>query len=221
MITFILAEAELELVPEEIQAHPHVLARARRRRRAPEHLLLDQASDHKAMRELPEGDRRGRPDILHLCLLLVQDSPLNKRGLARVLVHTRRNELIRVRQDARLPRSQSKFYQLCEDLLRQGSVPRDDPLLTLEWDRDLASIVDEAPAPRVLLDEGGAPARSPFFADLARQGDLTVVLGAFPRGSYRQARGEWFDHAASVAAEPLSAWSALVPVLAGVEDAFL
>lgn len=223
MITFLLAEAELELVPEEIRSDPVLQARAKKRRRAPEHLVLDQALDHKAMKCLPEGDRRGRPDLVHFPLLLLQDSPLNARGRLRVLVHTRHDELIRVRPDTRIMRNQAKFVQLAEDLLRQGRVPLDDPLLTLERGRTLPSILDEEThGPRVLLDEAGPLARSARFAGLARaHEDLTFVAGAFPRGAYRQAQAARFDHVLRVADEPISLWSALVPVLAGCEDAHL
>ena len=222
MRTFVLAEAELELMPPELHDDPGVVARARKRRRPVEHLVLDQALDHKAMKALPQGDRRGRPDIVHVLLLLLQDSVLNAGGEARVLVHTRHDELVRVRADTRLMRNQAKFVQLAEDLLRQGHVPRDDPLLTLEWDRDLASVLDECPGPRVLLDEAGVPARSPWFADLGRaHADCTVVLGAFPRGGFRSAQRAWFDHVVRVADRPVSAWTALVPALAGLEDARL
>ena len=76
--------------------------------------------------------------------------------------------------------------------------------------------------PRVLLDEGGPLARTPRFADLARShADLTFVLGGFPRGAFRQAPHDAFDHVLRVADEPLAVWSALVPVLAGCEDALL
>lgn len=220
MITFILAEAEVELVPRALHRHPRVVARAKKRRRAAEHLLLDQAADHEAMRSLEEGDRRGRPDIAHVWLLLVMDSLLARRGLARALVHTRNDELIRVRPDARLPRSQPKLYQLLEDLLRQGEVPLGDPLLTLERGRSLESVVrEEARGARVLMDVGGEAGRTAAFADLARAGDLTIVTGGFPRGSFRQAKREWFDRVLRVADEELTVWSAMVPVLAGCEDA--
>jgi rRNA small subunit pseudouridine methyltransferase Nep1 len=219
VITFILAEAEVELVPRALHRHPRVVARAKKRRRAAEHLLLDQAADHEAMRSLEDGDRRGRPDIAHVWLLLVMDSLLARRGQARALVHTRNDELVRVRPDARLPRSQPKLYQLFEDLLRQGEVPLGDPLLTLERGRSLESVVrEEARGTRVLMDVGGESGRAARFADLARAGDLTIVTGGFPRGSFRQAKREWFDHVLRVADEELTVWSAMVPVIAGCED---
>lgn len=222
MITLVLGEAEVELMPPELRRHPKVLARAKRRRRAPEHLLLDQAADHEAMRGLPESERRGRPDLAHVVLLLLQDSLVNARGQLRVLVHTRHDELVRVRPDTRIMRNQAKLYQLLEDLLRQGVVPRDDPLLTLERGRPLRDVVRQLPGTKVLLDESGELARAADFTALARENDdVTILLGAFPRGGWRSVGANDVDLVLRVADEPLSAWSALVPVLAGLEDAYL
>jgi rRNA small subunit pseudouridine methyltransferase Nep1 len=223
LITFLLAEAEIERMPRELHEDLHVVARAKKRRRAPARLLLDQAVDHEAMRALAaDADRRGRPDIAHIWSLLVMDSLVAKRGLARVLIHTRHDELIRVRGDARLPRSQPKFYQILEDLLRQGEVPLGAPLLTLERERPLERVVrEEAKGTRVLMDVGGELGRAARFAELARGGDLTIVTGGFPRGDFRQAKREWFDHVVRVADEELTVWSAMVPALAGIEDALL
>jgi rRNA small subunit pseudouridine methyltransferase Nep1 len=218
LITVLLADAALELMPPELRRHPKVLARAKRRRRDPERLLLDQALDHEAMRGLRDAERRGRPDITHVCLLLLLDSPLNAAGRLRVLVHTQDDALIRVDPATRIMRNGAKFAQLVEDLLRQGEVPAGRPLLTLERGVRLPDALP--PGPVVLLDEAGTLARTPEFARLARaHPDLTLVLGAFPRGAIREPPRA--DHVLRVADAPLSAWSALVPALAGFEDALL
>jgi rRNA small subunit pseudouridine methyltransferase Nep1 len=220
VITLVLAEAELELVPAELHKHPKLVARAKKRRRSVEHLLLDQAVDHEAMKELPNGDRRGRPDIAHMWMLLALDSLLSRRRKLRVLVHTRSDELIRVSEKTRIMRSQTKFYQLMEDLLRQGRVPLQAPLLTMEPKRSLDSIVrEEARGTKVLMDVGGDLWRAPEFAAAARAStDITLMTGGFPRGSFRQAKPAWFDRVVRVADEELTVWSAMVPALAGLED---
>lgn len=221
VLTFVFGECALELVPAQLHAAPSVKRRGRERRRAPEHLLLDQALDHKAMGALRDAERRGRPDIVHLLTLMVQDSPLAQRKLIRVLWHTQDDALVRVRPDLRPPRAQATFYKMCEDLLRQGGVPLGRPLLTLERERTLADVLaKEARGPVVLLAEGGEPARSPDFARFAREhADVTFVLGAFPHGDWRVPPRA--DRVASVASGPITAASALVPVLAGCEDARL
>jgi rRNA pseudouridine-1189 N-methylase Emg1 (Nep1/Mra1 family) len=96
-------------------------------------------------------------------------------------------------------------------------------LLTLERGRDLASVLkEEARGTRILMDVGGELGRAARFTELARSApDITIVTGGFPRGSFRQAKREDFDHVIRVADEELTVWSALAPVLAGVEDAVL
>ena len=44
------------------------------------------------------------------------------------------------------------------------------------------------------------------------------MTGGFPRGAFRQAKASWFDRVVRVADEELTVWSAMVPVLAGLED---
>lgn len=66
-----------------------------------------------------------RPDILHRCLLSLQDSPLNKAGLLRVYVHTLDNVLIefdpacRVACADQIPRTETKFYALMAQVLEK------------------------------------------------------------------------------------------------------
>lgn len=221
MFTFILADAQLELAPPGMLGAPSIKRRSMERHRPAEHLLLDQALDHKHMRLLSERDRRGRPDIAHFLLLMLQDSPLAQRKEMKVLIHTRDDALIRVRSDLRPPRSQATAYTLFEDLLRQGKVPIEAPLLTLETGMPLSKVLkEEAKGPIVLLDEAGTLARTADFTKLAKENaDLTLVIGAFPRGDWRERPVA--DHTFRVSEASVSAWSALVPVLAGFEDARL
>ena len=220
MITLVLAEAEVEPIPPELRAHPKLLARAKKRGRAVQHLVLDQAVDHEAMEQLTDGDRRGRPDILHMWMLLALDGLLSKRQRVRLFAHTRNDELIRIEPKTRIMRSQPKFYRLLEDLFRQGVVPLRSPLLRLETGRSLESVLkEEARGTKVLMDVGGELWRAPEFAAAAREAsDVTLVTGGFPRGSFRQAKPEWFDRVVRVADEELTVWSAMVPALAGLED---
>lgn len=221
MLTFVFGECALELVPAELHGAPSVKRRSRERRREPGQLLLDQAADHASMKDLPEGKRRGRPDIVHLLTLLVQDSPLAHKRKTHVLWHTKDDALVRLRPDLRPPRAQHTFYKMCEDLLRQGVVPTSAPLLTLERDRTLPDILaKESRGPVILLGEDGDLARSPDFARLARENaDITFVLGGFAHGEWRSRPKA--DRVVRVADGPIAAASALVPVLAGCEDALL
>ncbi|RLG20801.1 hypothetical protein DRN72_04605 [Methanosarcinales archaeon] len=56
--------------------------------------LLDSSYHHKAMRMLENPDKRGRPDIVHFCLLEALGSPLNVDGKLSTVVHTYDGKII-------------------------------------------------------------------------------------------------------------------------------
>ena len=62
MLTIVIAEAELELVPEEALNERCVIESAKKRGKKPEEILLDSSYHHKA--EICRSGRRGRPDIV-------------------------------------------------------------------------------------------------------------------------------------------------------------
>lgn len=53
-----------------------------------------------------------RPDILHQCLLMLMDSPLNRAGLLQVYIHSMQNALIEVNPQTRIPRTFPRFAGL-------------------------------------------------------------------------------------------------------------
>ncbi|CAF0777617.1 unnamed protein product [Brachionus calyciflorus] len=63
-----------------------------------------------------------RPDILHQCLLMLFDSPLNRANLLQVYVHTQRNVLIEINPQTRIPRTFERFSGLMVQLLHKLSI---------------------------------------------------------------------------------------------------
>jgi len=113
-LSLVLVEAALELVPAEILGHPSVRRNAKRRGKRPEETLLDRSLHHYAMTGLPGQEKRGRPDILHFCLLEAMGSPLNRSGNLRVWVSTQRGRLIEVDPSTRPPRDCNRSKSLME-----------------------------------------------------------------------------------------------------------
>lgn len=224
MLTLLLADSELELVPEELKLHPAVQASARRRGRRAGRSLLDSSLHHAAMRGLPEADRRGRPDLVHLFLLTALDSVLNLEGGLRCLVHTRNDELVTVAPETRIMRNYERFLGLAEQLLREGHAgPRGQaPLLALERGVSLAEALKRAGAERsIALDPGGR--RADLAAELpplaSRLSHVAFILGGFPKGAYRSPVASLADEVWSLHGQPLSVWVAAAEVLVHWESA--
>jgi rRNA small subunit pseudouridine methyltransferase Nep1 len=223
VLTFILADAEVELAPAEIAGHPAIRATARAQERKPGEILLDQNAHGAATARLTDGKRRGRPDILHYCLLTILESPLNKAGQVRVAVHTRNGELLRIKPDTRLPRGEARFQGLIARVLREGRSQDKDPLIWSDGlmppDEALVAWAPDAskaapPPPVVRLDEGGAALKPADLVGRARDGDLTVVLGAFPSGGFSAGWLAAAPDAVSLWPEPLNAWAIAAEVVA-------
>ncbi|KAA8490776.1 Ribosomal RNA small subunit methyltransferase NEP1 [Porphyridium purpureum] len=91
------------------------------------------ADDHQNLARKSGRDLADcRPDITHQCLLALFDSPLNKAGRLKVFVRTRKNVLIDIHPDTRLPRTMKRFSGLIVELLQKLKVRATnaaDPLL--------------------------------------------------------------------------------------------
>ncbi len=203
----IIAEAELELIPKELLGHGAVEAHAHNLNRAPTTMLLDQNHHHAAMKRLPNKERRGRPDIVHVTLLNILEGPLCRAGGLEVAVHTRHRELLRFKPETRLPRGEARFQGVMARVLKKGSSQDNDPLIWSQGKRSAEQVLEEfARGPVFRLDEGGTSATPLQLVDQARKGDLTVVIGGYPKGEWG---GEWSKAAPrtiSIWPEPLTAW---------------
>lgn len=222
VLTLVLAEAELELVPDAILRHPQVTREARSRDKRAKDVILDSSVHHEALREVPQGHRRGRPDLVHFSMLLALDSALNQDGQLRLYVHTANDLLMTVRPDTRLMRHYPRFIGLMEKLFAEGRVgPAEAPLLTLEPDWSLERVLDaHATGPTVAFSEAGEPVEPhTYLAKRAGEGDLTVVLGAFPHGDFSKPPRDWADAVVGLGGPALSVWTVEMEVLSAWERA--
>src|SRR5207302_10430999 len=124
MLTLILAESSIELVPNEITGHPAILKWAERKKKDPHQLILDQSYHHSAILRLGKsGIGRGRPDIVHFCLLLALGSPLNSDDQLNCFVHTRDDYVITIHLRDCLPRNSKPFTEHIAQLYQCSVVP--------------------------------------------------------------------------------------------------
>jgi rRNA small subunit pseudouridine methyltransferase Nep1 len=80
--------------------------------------------DHRELcrRKLKIDPNFYRPDILHQELLSILDSPLNKAGLLKVYIQTKKNVLIDVHPSIRIPRTYKRFAGLLVQLLHKMKI---------------------------------------------------------------------------------------------------
>ncbi|GAV05699.1 hypothetical protein RvY_15791 [Ramazzottius varieornatus] len=85
-------------------------------------LLSQEKHEHVLKRSKRTEEGYPRPDITHQCLLMLQDSVLNRMGMLQVFLHTEKNVLIEVNPQTRIPRTYERFAGLMVQLLHKMSI---------------------------------------------------------------------------------------------------
>lgn len=214
----ILAESELELIPGELLNHPQVRGFARYTHKNPSKTLLDSAEFFKAQMKLKDGERRGRPDLIHAALILALDSPACRRRELQVIIHTRENRVIIVNPDTRIPKNYKRFVGLIEQLFENGRVPpTGEALLSMEREMTLPELVESLnPKRTIVFDAGGTLVKLPdeLRTHLEPVDDAVVIIGGFPHGPFRQVKDlKKVDETISVSEHELLAATAVAFII--------
>lgn len=217
---FIIADAELEIIPERIRREGCVLNSARARNKGPEKMLLDASHHHPAFGKLPDGDRRGRPDIVHISLLLLLDSDVNAQGRLKIFVHTRNDDVIAVKSETRLPTNYIRFVGLIEQLFEQQVVPsRENALLELRHKVPLDMLVNALkPDEVIVLGHEGERASLDEVVSSSEAGRTVVIMGGFSKGTFGSDLRKLKARRVSFGDRALKTWTVASKALRAVES---
>jgi len=223
MLSLGIVETALELVPPAIAKHPAVVAAAKIRGRPPARILLDEAVHSPAMRNLPDSEKRGRPDIAHRALLAILDSVfVRENQLAVLFVHTYDGHVIEIDPSTRLPRRFVRFVGLMEQLLSgpaKEAGPEARSLLRIRPEPLTAFVQQLHPSRVILLTEDGDPTPSTELAQrLQAEPNPLVLVGGFPRGTFTRAVQELAVQQVSLDPEPLSTSTVVGMLLHSLEN---
>lgn len=205
MLSLIIAEASLELVPENLWRHNSVTAHCKKMGKRPSEILLDNSWHFAAMKGMKNEIKRGRPDLVHFCLLEACTIPLYEEDEVRVFVHTINDKVIEVGSGVRLPKSYHRFAGIIEKLfLEQKIKSQDQTLLTLR-DMTFSELVDKIRPDKVigLSPEGKASSYSDA-AGLCTE-KTCLVVGGFPKGEFDDSTKKRIDTLLSVDERSLEA----------------
>lgn len=184
MLSFILADSSLELVPASIQDHPSVISHAKKMGKHPSEILLDNSWHFAAMKNLPNRDKRGRPDLVHICLLEACTIPLYYNGLCQIYIHTINNDVISVTENVRIPKSYHRFAGIMEKLFRESEIKSNSKVLLKIQHQTFHDLIQKIKPSKVIgLSSGG---RQSTFELVAKQLDANscVVVGGFQKGTF-------------------------------------
>ena len=184
MLSLVLAESALELVPKELQKHNSVVAYSKKMDKKPSQVLLDVSWHFAAMKGIRDEIKRGRPDLIHLCLLEACTIPLYFEKKLRVYIHTIDDKVIFIGENVRLPKSYHRFVGLIEKLYSAEKIEEGGKKLLEIKDITFSDLIDKIDAKNVIgLSTKG---RTSSYEKLAQNinEDSCIVIGGFSKGHF-------------------------------------
>lgn len=184
MINLIIADAEIETIPPELSHDFNIINFAKKKGKGTELILLDSNYMHSSIdKHFPgESNRRGRPDIIHTLIMVVQDSILNREKRLRLIIHTRKNKIITINPATRLPRSYNRFIGLIESLLVKEKIESDGVVLMECRDGTLGDAVSMSGSRKVIVFSPAGEKKT--IDDLTQEDDTAYIIGGFSEGDY-------------------------------------
>ena len=186
MLTIILIESSLELIPKELSHHQSVLAYSKKFKKNIPNTLLDNSWHFGAMKGLENEIKRGRPDIVHLTLLSICTSPAFYENKIRVFVHTVNNKIISINNNTRLPKSYHRFQGLIEKLFLTKKIESETEILMEMENSSLPKLISKIKPDEVigLTTEG----QKITFEKLIHQTkeNSCILIGGFQKGHFNE-----------------------------------
>ncbi|MBC8516376.1 MAG: ribosome biogenesis protein [Nitrosopumilus sp.] len=185
MISLILSESSLELVPTELKYHPSIVSHARKLGKHPSEILLDNSWHFAAMKGIENELKRGRPDLVHFSILEATTIPLYLKNKMKLFVHTLDDKVISFGENVHIPKSYHRFEGVIEKLYQEKSITtKDDDLLLKIEEKTFSELIDEINPSKVIgFSTKGAKSTYEKIATEITD-DACIVLGGFQKGHF-------------------------------------
>ncbi len=216
-LIIILVECGLELIPKQIRNHPAVKKNLSSSIYSSQ--LLDNALHFSAMKKLKNYEKRGRPDITHVCLLNALGSPLNKNGNLLLFIHTINNKIFNINPEIRIARNYNRFKGLMAKLLIDGRIETKDTKLIEPFKGNLKELIAKFEHSEVYLFSSKGTLinnyKELFIGDLIK--NYFVIIGGFQKSSFSKEIITLSENLISISKHPLDAWATVNKVISYYE----
>jgi rRNA small subunit pseudouridine methyltransferase Nep1 len=213
MLSLILAESSIELVPKELRLHNSVLSHSKKLGKNPSEILLDNSWHYGAMKGMKNEIKRGRPDLVHISLLEACSIPLYFKNKISVFVHTIEDKVIFIGDDVHLPKSYHRFAGLVEKLFSEKIIENEGKKLLEIKDMSFDKLLSEIKPKRIIgLSTQGVQSSC---EDVAKKltDDSCLVIGGFPKGHFSDEIKKRFEYIVNVDDAPLESHIVISRVL--------
>ena len=184
MISLILAESALELVPTKLAHHASVTNHAKKLAKNPSEILLDNSWHFAAMKGISNELKRGRPDLVHFSILEATTIPLYLQNKMKLYIHTIDDKVISFGQNVHIPKSFHRFAGVIEKLYKEKKISINEKILLSIKDQTFPELLDEIKPSKVIgfSTKGKTNTYEKIAGEIS--GDDVIVIGGFQKGHF-------------------------------------
>ena len=184
MISLIISESALELIPFELQDHPSVISHAQKLGKYSSEILLDNSWHFAAMKGIKNEIKRGRPDLVHFSILEATTIPLYLQNKLNLFVHTIDDKVIHFGKNVHLPKSYHRFEGVIEKLYQEKKIISNNELLLELKDQTFLELISEINPSKIIgfSTEGQLSSYEKIATQISD--NSCIVLGGFQKGHF-------------------------------------
>lgn len=181
MISLVISESSLELVPYELQDHPSVISHARKLGKHSSEILLDNSWHFAAMKGIENEMKRGRPDLVHFSILEATTIPLYLQNKIKIYIHTVDDKVIYFGQNVHIPKSYHRFEGVIEKLYQEKKIKANNEVLLEIKEKTFSELIDEINPSKVIgFSTKGKPSTYEKIASEISDNSC-IVIGGFQK----------------------------------------
>jgi rRNA small subunit pseudouridine methyltransferase Nep1 len=184
MISLILSESALELVPSELEDHPSVVSHARKLGKSSSEILLDNSWHFAAMKGITNEIKRGRPDLVHFSILEATTIPLYLQNKLNIFVHTIDDKVIHFGKNVHLPKSYHRFEGVIEKLYQDKKIMAKNELLLKLKEQTFSELITEINPSKIIgfSTEGESSSYEKIAGKISD--NSCIIIGGFQKGHF-------------------------------------
>ncbi len=184
MISVILVESALELVPSELKHHQSIVSHARKLGKYSSEILLDNSWHFAAMKGIENEMKRGRPDLVHFSILEATTIPLYLQNKMNLYVHTIEDKVISFGQNVHIPKSYHRFAGVIEKLYQEKQVVANGDVLLEIKNQTFSELIHQINPSKVIgfSTKGEMSSYEKIATDISD--DTCIVFGGFQKGHF-------------------------------------
>jgi len=205
-LTIILVDCGLEIIPKQIRHTPSISRSISQKNYSSQ--LLDNALHHSAMKNLKNSEKRGRPDITHLCLLNALGSTLNKTGNLNLFIHTINNKIYEFNPEIRIARNYNRFKGLMAKTLIDGNINVNGKQLISQFAGKLPDLINKFKNPEIILFSSRGKLVNDYknlFLEAISKNIITII-GSFQKNTFSEELLRLSNKLISISEYSLDAW---------------